>query len=283
MKLFEVILKRKDLIEKSKVQCADPFLHMKQIVGLAMNLTQTEVYLNWDKEIVEKELKEIDDILSRRISGEPFQYIAGYEWFWDSRFFVGPGVFIPRPETEILVEILLNHCGDTQMRIAELGSGCGNIGISVLLSKRNIEWHGYEINQFSIPYLEKNIKNLLYENQSFSIHSGDFFVESLNHGLFDIIVSNPPYVAKEDYDVLPTEIYHEPFIALYGGNEGLDVIEKLILVSRNLLKKSGALIFEISPEQMEKVKKILVKNGFNLVDFFKDYCGNYRAVKAIRS
>lgn len=282
MTLESFVTSGKKRIEEAGIECADPMLHMKQILAAAISLNSLEFYSRWNESLTEEEVSKSNAILERRLLGEPFQYIVGYEWFWHSRFEVGPGVLIPRKETEHLVDELLKIQGSPKMRVAELGAGSGNIGISVLLERGDWEWHGFEINPESIAYLGKNVGNLLPLDAKYFIHQGNFFELASQFAPYDVVVSNPPYIAADTVSKLSREVQNEPRLALVGGESGTEILEHLIAAGFQVLKPGGIFVSEIGSDQGEFGVKLLERAGFHSVEILKDYAGLHRIVKGIK-
>jgi release factor glutamine methyltransferase len=282
MKLREFALSGKSKIEGSGIQCADPLLHMKQILEVALEADAAAIYKKWEDELSPHSLQRAESILNRRLAGEPFQYIIGYEWFWKYKYSVGPGVLIPRKETELLVEILLEQKTE-KVRAAELGGGSGNIGISIIMERPSWEWHAFEVNPESVSYFKKNAALILPKDRQSQclLHEGDFFELAKNKGFYDWVVANPPYLSPEDMGKIPIEVSHEPKLALEGGPEGLSVIEKLLAQGSELLKPGGQFLFEIGMGQSDKVNRLLQKHGFSLIGIREDYAGIPRVVHGV--
>jgi release factor glutamine methyltransferase len=271
MKISEIISTGRTRIHEAGLECADPLLHMKQIAEAALDTDATGLYLRWESELSVDEIRRIEAILTRRLAGEPFQYIVGYEWFWKSKFQVGPGALIPRRETEVLLEVLLQEAGEAPIRCAELGPGTGIIGISALLERPRWEWLAFELNLQSLPYLNANNRTLLPPAAPFSVVPGDFFLLAGEKGPYDWVVSNPPYVATAELPKLSREVRHEPPLALDGGAEGLDVIGRLALDAKRLLKPAGRILLEIGSEQESAVSTLFWSEGYNSVRVIRDY------------
>ncbi len=282
MTLESFVTLGKKKIEESGIECADPMLHMKQILGAAISLDSLHFYSRWQEPLSETEIKLASDFLERRLKGEPFQYLVGYEWFWHSRFEVGPGVLIPRKETEHLVEELLKCRGPAKIKVGELGAGSGNIGISALLERPDWEWHGFEINPQSIPYLGKNVGELLPLDTKYLIHEGNFFDLSKEWAPFDVIVSNPPYIAASQVEKLSREVKSEPKLALVGGEEGTEILKHLVAASFQFLNPQGLFLTEIGSDQELKIIEILKQAGFKSAEVLKDYAGLPRIAKGIK-
>jgi release factor glutamine methyltransferase len=271
MKVRELVYEGRTRLAAASLQCADPLLHMKQIVEHCLGLDTSHLYRAWEEEVSEEGRRAVEAFLARRLTGEPFQYIAGFEWFWDAKFAVGPGVLIPRRETELVVEALLKEEARPRARVAELGAGSGNIGIAALRERPQWEWFGYEKNPESIPFLEANRKSLLSAETVYHVVPGDFFEAAQKAAPFDWIVSNAPYVSTGEMDTLAKEVRHEPRAALEAGPEGLDVIRRLVAEAPSLLGPGGGILGEMAAEQGSEVLKCLRDSGFTETRVIKDY------------
>ena len=185
---------------------------------------------------------------------------------------------IPRPETELLLEKLIQNYNRRKISILDIGTGSGCIIISLLKNLEKSNGIGIDISKNAILTAKKNalrfkIKNRLkFHNKSFM----DMFNQK-----FDLVVSNPPYIERKNIKNLSNDIKRfEPIIALDGGNDGLDLIKKVIYKSKNILKIKGTLALEIGNEQIKKVSKILFDNNFRVKSVLKDYKNNVRCVIA---
>lgn len=283
MKYSDLAQLGKRRLSKASIQCADPLLHMKQIMQHILEVDAARLALWWEEEISDPAfLDKVESFLKRREAGEPFQYIVGEEWFWQSCFSVGPGVFIPRKETEILVETLFESVSGDFVKVGELGAGSGNIGLTVLQERPSWEWHAFELNPQTLPYLEKNRAALLAPASVYRVHSGDFFERAVEFAPYDGMVSNPPYIRDEDMQRLPVEVRHEPELALRGGVEGLELIDRWIGVLPRLLKNDGWFITEIDFRQADALQQKLSAAGFRDIKIVDDYSHLPRVVFARR-
>lgn len=271
MKVSHLISSLKGELERAGLECADPMLHAKQILQYVSGWTASELYIRWDEEVPPAIERKASEFLARRSKGEPFQYIAGEEGFWKSRFVVGPGVLIPRRETELLVEKLLQVPGE-RLKVAELGAGSGNIGISVCLERPTWEWHAFEISPEALQYARTNARDLGV-SPSYHLHEGDFFDGARALAPFDVVVSNPPYVPSADWPTLSKEVRHEPKLALDGGHEGTSVLSRLSMEAVSLLKPGGYFAAEIDSRQEEAARHLLQANSFADIEVFRDYSG----------
>lgn len=276
MKLREAISRGRDRLAAADLQCADPFLHMKQIAGHCFGVDMASLYVRWEDELTSEEEASLEAFLVRRCAGEPFQYIAGYEWFWEDRFEVGPGVLIPRRETEILVETLLSEESRDRVQVAELGAGSGNIGVSILRERPRWSWLAFERHAESLPYTLRNRVALLPVDAGYELIAGDFFEKAPERAPYDWVVANAPYVTSGELPRLAKEVLHEPAEALDGGKDGMDVLRRLIASAPRLLKKGGGIAGEMAEEQGVHVSRALEDSGFREVRVIRDYSGKER-------
>ena len=183
---------------------------------------------------------------------------------------------IPRPETELMIEKLVNIFQNKSISILDMGTGTGCILISLLTELKESHGLGIDISQKAVSIAKKNA-----EDQKISKRS-KFMKRSLNmifNQKFDLIVSNPPYVLKGEIKNLEEDIRnYEPLVALDGGNDGLDVVKKVIYKAKEILKVNGLLAIEIGNEQSIKISKILSKNNFRIIHRIKDYKDNVRCI-----
>ena len=221
-------------------------------------------------------LADFKTMVEKRKSGIPSQYIVGKCEFMGYDFFVDENVLIPRADTEVLVEKVLEFSAKNKFKnILDMCTGSGCIAISLVLN--GIEKAaGADISQGALNIAEKNAEYNDVKNKTEFIHS-DLF-ENIE-GVFDAIVSNPPYIPKEDIKSLMREVKdHEHLSALDGGDDGLDFYREITKQSRKYLKDGGMLFYEIGYNQSEDLHKIMEENGFEKVTTVKDYAGLDRVV-----
>ncbi|MCK4307834.1 peptide chain release factor N(5)-glutamine methyltransferase [candidate division WOR-3 bacterium] len=263
-------------------QFKEPSIEAVSLVANALKLNKISLYLNYNKALSNSEQFAISKLLARRLNHEPLEYLTGYVNFMGLDFMIEPPVLIPRPETEVLVETLVEVARDKKNPIIfDIGTGCGAIGIASLKFLPNARVYASDI--IDLRLARRNaIKLKVSERIRFL--RGDllhpFFEESCGKGKADFIVSNPPYIPSSEIPSLQPEIrFFESHTALDGGEDGLFFIRELIKTSVVKLKKSGMLLLEISPEQADTVKKEALKY-FESVDFIKDFFGRTRVFLA---
>jgi len=209
----------------------------------------------------------------------PEQYKTGIAYFMDYEFIVTPYAFIPRPETELLVEKTIETVKElSAIRVLDLCTGCGNIAISLTKYLSQSKITALDISQKAICTAYKNAKSLGVSRIYFVL--SDLFSAIKKIRYFDIIVCNPPYISKNDMQSLPDEVKAEPFNALFGGSDGLHFYGKIAAEAKDYLTKRGCLIMEMGYDQKEKICGILREEGYVDIEVFKDYSGIERIVKA---
>lgn len=257
MSLSELITRTSSLLEQSS---DSPRLDAE--VLLCHLLQKDRAYLlAWpEKELDTETLEEYQQLVQRRLHGEPIAYITGQKEFWSLSFQVNRDTLIPRPETEHLVEYILEHYPAGQaLRLADLGTGSGAIALA--LASERPQWK-IEATDSSAPALEVAQSNARQLNiNSVSFHQGSWF-EPLANQQFEIIVSNPPYIAEDDEHLTRGDVRFEPASALSSGPDGLDDIRQIADQARQHLGPGGLLIIEHGYDQQQKILQIFTSLGY---------------------
>ena len=208
--------------------------------------------------------------MKRRQQGEPIAYLTGQREFWSLPLKVTPDVLIPRPETELLVEAALVRIpADAQWRIVDLGTGSGVIAIVIARMRKRCEVHATEISAAALAVAMENAEAIVPGRIQF--HRGSWL--SPLRGLFQFIVSNPPYVEMGDPHLQQGDVRYEPVTALSPGRDGLAAIRQIVADSLPLLNNHGWLAIEHGFEQGKKVRKIMQELGYSGVETLKDLAG----------
>ena len=236
--------------------------------------------VNLDFKLNPTQIKMFNNLINRRALGkEPVAYLLNKKEFWSIKLNVDKDVLIPRPETEILVERLVKYYKNEQPYILDIGTGSGCIIISLLQELKKSKGIAIDISNKALNIAKKNSKNNNTFNRIKFVNSS---ICQFNNFKFDLIVSNPPYIARYQLKNLSDDIKNfEPKIALDGGNDGLDVIRKVIYKSRKILKINGMLALEIGNGQYKKVSQILKLNKFREKFLINDYKDNIRCIFSV--
>ena len=246
------------------------------LLSKILDKKRENILINLDEEVKYDNILKFNKLINRRCSKEPIAYILNSKEFWSKPFRVSTDTLIPRPETELLVESLVDIYKNKKISILDIGVGSGCILISLLSDLNKSTGIGIDISRKALLIAKNNAKfhNVL-SNIKFFRKS---FLDMFNYK-FDLIVSNPPYIESKYIKNLDEDIKRfEPLIALDGGNDGLDVIRKVIYKAKYILKINGLFALEIGNEQYKKVSKILKKNNFKVERKIKDYNENTRCL-----
>lgn len=243
--------------------------------------TRPSYIMNQTIAVEQEKLAVFNAYMTRRLSGEPLQYILNHQSFYGYDFYVDERVLIPRFETEELVEKAVNICrkmsGQGMLKVMDMCSGSGCIGITVLKEVEQASCTFVDISKDALEVAEKNSRQLGVAGRSTFIHS-DLFAD-VKEDEYDMILSNPPYIVSEVIDSLEEEVrMKEPGLALDGGQDGLDFYRRIVRDSRDKLTKGGWLFFEIGYDQMEAVKELMLSAGYSDVAGYRDLSGNDRIV-----
>ncbi len=246
------------------------------LLAKVLRKTREEIIINSEEQVSDKKTQQFFNLINRRSKREPIAYIFKEKEFWSKKFLVDKNTLIPRPETELLVEKILKFFPNKRLNILDIGTGTGCVIISILSELKRSKGIGIDLSQEAIKVAKLNaIKHKLTRRVIFKKKN----LEDNFNKKFDLIVSNPPYIMKKDLRNLQDDIKKfEPKLALDGGNDGLDVIKKVIYKSMKLLKINGIFALEIGNGQFKQVSKILRNNNFILKELVKDYQENIRCI-----
>lgn len=255
------------------------------LLSHVLNTRRIDLYLRYDQPLTPDELERFKVLIKRRMNREPVAYILGCKEFWSMGLHITRDVLIPRPETECLVEKSLGMLAvDANMKsklILELGTGCG--AVILALASENPR-HSYWATDISINAIRIARQNAMQNDLNGKIHfiAGDWFAPlGSKTGVFDLIVSNPPYIKSGDLAQLQPEIHaYEPLLALDGAADGLHCLRHIIQSAYRFLKPGGALILEIGHDQKASLKQMIAECGeYEGVSFYQDYSGYDRILQ----
>jgi len=276
MKTLEAIKFGSDLLKEKKI--SSYILDSELLLSKTLNKSREKILTNLDTDIEKKNFNIFKEYIVRRSKNEPIAYILEKKEFWSKNFKVNKDTLIPRPETELLIDKLLKIFKDKKISILDIGTGSGCIIVSLLSTLKQSFGTGVDNSKKAILIAKKNVTRHKLDNR-IKLFNKSF--ENIFDKKFDLIVSNPPYIERNALKNLSEDIKkYEPRMALDGGNDGLDLIKKVIYKSKNILKIKGTLALEIGNEQIKKVSKILIDNNFRTRNVIKDYKNNVRCVLA---
>jgi len=254
-------------------------LDSELILSDLLKKERENLLINLDVEVSQRVVNQFNKKINRRSDKEPIAYILKKKEFWSKDFYVNKNTLIPRPETELLTESVIKMFKNKKIFFLDIGTGTGCIILSILSDIKYSRGIGVDISRKAIDVAKINARK-------FDLHNRVKFYckpfEEIYSSKFDLIVSNPPYIKSADIKNLSEDIKKfEPKLALDGGNDGLDVIKKVIYKSRTILKKCGTLALEIGKGQQYDVSQILKDQGFTIKVLVKDYQNNVRCILAI--
>ena len=233
--------------------------------------------LNSNEELKKENIKSFDYLVKRRKKGEPIAYLINKKEFWKQNFYINQNVLIPRPDTEILVEETLKLFNvNSKLNMLDIGTGSGCILLSILKERRNFFGTGIDISKKAINVARFNAKMHQLSNRV-KFYNSD--VDKFLIGKYDLILSNPPYIKRQDLKYLEVDVKgFEPKLALDGGKDGFSKVTKVISKTSTLLKSNGRFILEIGFGQKNRILSILKQNNFFINKVVKDYGKNDRCV-----
>ncbi|MBK6914413.1 MAG: peptide chain release factor N(5)-glutamine methyltransferase [Ignavibacteriales bacterium] len=256
--VLEAVKLSADYLQKKGIE--SPRLNAELLLAHLLNCKRLDLYLLFDRPLKEDEVVLYRELLKKRGSFVPLQYIIGNVEFYGLEFNVDSSVLIPRPETELLVEAIIEENKNTNLKILDIGTGSGIIAITLAKSMDQPELFAIDISEAALENAKKNaIKNCVADRIKF-LQLDVRNDLSLSERSFDIIVSNPPYISKDEFPKLQTELrVFEPSIALTDNADGLSFFRIISEKAIRLLKNNGKLYFEIGKDQSDSVKRFLRK------------------------
>lgn len=277
-------------------QTDSPELDAELLLSKAIGQSRAWLLAYQDEIVSDEDVETFQSLLQRRASGEPIAYIFGEREFWSLPFTVNNAVLIPRPDTEALVEAVLEHCSTrlapsnkenetaSTLQLLDLGTGSGAIAIALAselkkLAELNFSITAVDQSSQAIEVAQLNAKRNAVEN-TIRFHHGSWFAP-INSEHFDIIASNPPYIAENDQHLQQGDVRFEPVSALTSGIDGLQDIHHIAQQAPNHLNDNGILFLEHGFQQGKSVQAILKACGFHEIQTIDDYSGNPRVTFGI--
>lgn len=251
-----------------------PQLDAEGLLSQVIQQNRTYLYTWPDKVVTDAELEQFDALLQRRAQGEPVAYITGTREFWSMQLVVNPHTLIPRPETELLVEKILELTREnTAASILELGTGSGAIALALAHELPSASILATELNPNTLDVAQHNV--IIQGHRNVRLLESDWF-SALSLCWFDVIVSNPPYIAEGDAHLTEGDVRFEPPLALTAGPEGLDAIRHICHEAPNWLLPGGWLLLEHGYDQATKVQTLMQQAGLVNSHTFQDLAGHGR-------
>lgn len=249
----------------------DP-VDVRLLVGHALGLSHVQLVIQSEQILNEEEARLVSMLLNRRLKGEPVAYITGEREFYGLPLTMTPDVLIPRPETELLVELAVANLPENG-RMLDLGTGSGAIAIAVAHERQDVSVVATDVSAAAIDVTRMNAQQNLFKEKQLSLYCGSWF-EALPEPLFfDLIVSNPPYIAKGDRHLAQGDLRFEPVNALTDDADGLSAYRILTSVSPQWLKPGGWLLMEHGYDQADSVRSMLRSMGFVSIQSWTDLAG----------
>ena len=283
MKTWRVI----DLIEWTteyfeRHEIPTPRLDAELLLGHLLQKSRLQLYLSFEMPVFQGALSKFRELIKKRVDHTPVSYLTNHKEFMSLNFYVDSRVLIPRPETETLVETVLQYQKDS-CRFVEIGTGCGAIAISFSHQRPDWELIATDLSREALEVAQQNaITHNCADRLTFL--QGDIFepLHELPNPRFDWIVSNPPYVGTGEASTLPLDVReHEPEVALFAGADGLDIIRRIVTDAPQFLNTDGKLILEIGCNQSDTVQNLIkAQPAYKRCEVIRDYAGIERVLLA---
>lgn len=262
-------------------QRPDAPIDAKLLMLYVMGYNETQLLLNRQQGMPANKMATYEEVILKRATGIPLQHITHEQEFMGLSFYVNQNVLIPRQDTESLIERILEKSHQNQWVTGiDIGTGTGCIGISLAYYIKGLHMTLVDISEKALEVAQYNVKAHHLENRMTLLQSN--LLARYEGGKVDLIVSNPPYIAKKDMVELMIEVKdHEPHLALTDEGDGLDFYRKISACAKDYLRPGGLLAYEIGYDQGEAVISILRNEGYEEIELFQDLAGNNRVVMAI--
>lgn len=253
------------------------------LLSHALGMKRLDLYLNFDKPVSDQEREQFREMYRRRLEHEPLQYITGETEFMSLPFMVNKHVLIPRPETELVVEETVKRMkeswGETPVEALDIGTGCGNIAVSLAHYLPGSRIFGIDINPEAVETAKQNAEtNNLSDRTEFSVID-IMGCDPESYNSLNLIISNPPYVLESDRPTLTKQVIDfEPHEALFAGEDGLIFYETISGLAASWLCTDGILVFETGYNIGPQIQEIVENEGFSDVELMKDYAGHDRII-----
>lgn len=280
MLLRDLVAHAIEKFESVGIHSADVDAELLAAYVLNKTRGQIQVDMITGLEVAEADAKLFTELAARRFQREPLQHLTGLAYFRQLELFVGKGVFIPRPETEMVAQLAidaLNQSDSSEPVAIDLGTGSGAIALSMQVEVEKAKVFAIEKSEAAYAFTKRNFEK--YPGAELVLGDLADAFNSLN-GSATVVISNPPYIPAAMVPIDPEVHLHDPALALYGGEDGLDVIRVISKVARRLLLEGATLVLEHADSQSAMVCELLLADGWHNVLAHKDLTGRDRAVSA---
>jgi release factor glutamine methyltransferase len=257
---------------------ATPALDAAVLLTETLCVDRSKLILEEQRRLTEEVWRVYDRALSRRIAGECVAYIVGHKEFWGLDFIVTPDVLVPRPDTETLVEAAIAAFarGQEGQSLLDVCTGSGAVAIALKHELPALEVHASDVSVPALLVARENVSRLLQSDSAVSFTQSDLLDKIARR--FTLITANPPYVPSAVIDTLAPEVRGEPRLALDGGDDGLDLIRRLIRDAKSRLESGGALLMEASPDLMDEIARLLEAADYREIQWYNDVAGRRRVI-----
>ncbi len=271
---------RKDFVTRG---FASPRLEADLLVCHALRLKRVDLYTKFDQPLTSEELSTVRALVERRRKHEPIAYITGKREFYGRNFHVTSAVLIPRPETELVVEIVLETIApaqpDVTYRALDIGAGSGAIAITLASERKDFSVTAVDISQEALAIATENAANLLVNDRVEFVHGA--FYQPVGAQRYSVIVSNPPYIPSGEIATLMEDVRdHEPHLALDGGTDGMDLLRVILQDGINHIEPGGLIVLEFAVGQGKALAEIAANAGWTKISIRKDLTGRERVLAA---
>ncbi len=275
MQIMPLLKKAQGYLSQKGIE--NPRLSAEVLLAHCLGLRRIDLYLNYDRPLTEEELSTYRKLISKRARHYPLQYLTGEVEFYSLKFLVTEGVFIPRPETEVLVERVKEVIEGTAT-VADIGTGCGVVAISLAKVLPTASFYASDISEEALEIAVENAKKNGVEGRITFLLGSLFSPFQGLEGKLDAVVSNPPYIPEEKLVGLPDEVrLYEPKSAIDGGKGGMELLKRIITEALPYLREEGILALEVGDSQAQSVMH-LMKEGYVKIETFPDLNGVDRVV-----
>ena len=282
--VLEVIQRSSDFLARKGVE--SPRLQIELLLAHVLRMPRMKLYLNFDRVLAETELETLRGLVKRRSEREPLQHIVGSTSFCGLEISVNRDVLVPRPETELLAEqavAFLMPLTDRNLTVLDFGTGSGCLAAAIAMKLPAVIVHALDVSESALRMARENVLRLGVGDRVV-FHSGDGFGVVPVELRFDLVVSNPPYIASAEIETLEPEVRDfDPRLALDGGADGLDFYRRLAVETGSRLNSGGKLMLELGDGQAGAVSELLTQHGWTVEGVLKDYPGRERILIARRN